>query len=119
MKSQKKHIEIRSQLISKLINEKVFWSYNISDTEINTISDSQLISLTLRYLDLNEINSLKKIFTISKMKEAWIKYLIPEGEYLHTLNRFLAWYYFDIKKPDIYLKSMQTRHINKLIKYEP
>ena len=31
------------------------------------------------------------------------------------INRFFAWYYFKVKNPDAYLKSMETRHMNKLI----
>ena len=53
---------------------------------------------------------------MSKIKNSWVKYLIPEGHYLFTLNRFLAWYYFDIKKPDVYLKSMETRRLNQITK---
>ena len=41
--------------------------------------------------------------------------LIPQEEYLYTLNRFFAWYYFKVKKPDAYIKSMATRHLNKML----
>lgn len=42
-------------------------------------------------------------------------YLLPQGEYLYTLNRFLAWYYFRVKNPDTYMKTMETRYFNKLM----
>ena len=45
---------------------------------------------------------------------AGVDYLIPQEEYLYTLNRFFAWYYFKAKKPDAYIKSMATRHLNKI-----
>jgi len=44
----------------------------------------------------------------------WLDYLVPQAEYLYTLNRFFAWYYFKAKKPDAYIKSMATRHLNKM-----
>lgn len=68
----------------------------------------------MRYLDLDEIRLLFNIFSFKRIKEAWKKLLVPEGEYLYTLNRFFAWYYFKAKNPDAYLKSIQTRHINRM-----
>lgn len=69
----------------------------------------------MRYLDLDEIKQLFSIYSFHKIKDAWKRLLVPEGEYLYTLNRFFAWYYFKAKKPDAYLKSLQTRHLNALI----
>ncbi len=68
----------------------------------------------MRHLDLPEIKQLFEIFSFSKIKHAWKTILIPEGHYLHTLNRFFAWYYFKAKRPDAYLKSLYTRHFNTL-----
>lgn len=110
------HIEsVRKQLFDKLIKEKAFWSYNMKATTPSDISDEVLIALTYKYLDLQEIDLLKRVFSANKLKDSWIKYLLPEGDYLYTLNRFLAWYCFDIKHPDSYLKAMTTRYHNKLI----
>jgi hypothetical protein len=69
----------------------------------------------MRYLDLDEIKQLFDIYSYKKIKDAWKAILVPEGEYLYTLNRFFAWYYFKAKNPDAYLKSLQTRHLNALI----
>lgn len=99
-------------LIQKLKAENCFWSY--AGGSIDNISDDMLIEKTLVYLDLSDINMLFKLFPYSKIKRVWLDELVPQGEYLYTLNRFLAWYYFDIKHPDQYLKSMMTRHLNKL-----
>ncbi len=74
-----------------------------------------MIALTMRYLDLQEIKLLFRIFSYKKIKDAWKKILVPEGDYLYTLNRFFAWYYFKAKNPDSYLKSLQTRHLNALL----
>lgn len=97
-----------------LKEENAFWSYDQKTVILDNISDDQLIALTLRYLDLDEIKQLFLIYPYKKIKNAWKKILVPEGEYLYTLNRFFAWYYFKAKNPDAYLKSLQTRYLNAL-----
>lgn len=108
--------QIKNELFRQLKEEKAFWSYAPDSVNLESISDERLIAFTLRFLDLPEIDLLFKIFTTDKIKTAWKKFLVPEGEYLYTLNRFLAWYYFNAKNPDAYLKSLQTRCLNKLLK---
>ena len=99
--------------MGKLKQEHCFWSYN--ESSVNEVSDEILIEKTLLHLDLEEINQLFQIFSFKKIKQVWLNYLIPQEEYLYTLNRFLAWYYFKVKKPDAYIKSMATRHLNKML----
>ncbi|MFR3695718.1 MAG: hypothetical protein ACLTW0_06020 [Alistipes ihumii] len=43
-----------------------------------------------------------------------MKSMVVQGDYYYSLNRFFAWYYFDIRCPDRYLKSMVTRHLSRL-----
>lgn len=105
---------IKEKLLQQLKEEGAFWSYAPESVTLENISDDQLIALTMRYLDLEEIGQLFSIFSYKKIKNAWKRLLVPEGEYLYTLNRFFAWYYFKAKKPDSYLKSLQTRHLNAL-----
>ena len=104
---------IKQDLLKKLKQEHCFWSFN--EDSIRNIPDNILIEKTLLHLDLDDIKQLFQVYSFAKVKKVWLKYLVPQGDYLYTLNRFLAWYYFKIKKPDIYLKSMETRHFNKLI----
>lgn len=114
VKSKDKINEIKRALLQQLMEENAFWSYAPESVTLDNIRDEQLIALTLRYLDLDEIKQLFSIFPFKKIKDAWKKLLVPEGEYLYTLNRFFAWYYFKAKNPDAYLKSLQTRHINAM-----
>lgn len=114
IRSKEKVNEIKSELLLKLKEEYAFWSYKPEAITPENMRDDQLIALTMRYLDLDEIKQLFSIFSYNKIKEAWKRLLVPEGEYLYTLNRFFAWYYFKAKKPDAYLKSLQTRHLNTL-----
>lgn len=103
---------IKKELLTKLKQEHCFWSYN--ESSIKDISDDMLIEKTMLHLDLEEINQLFLIYSFKRIKQVWLNYLVPQGEYLYTLNRFFAWYYFKVKKPDTYIKSMATRHFNKM-----
>lgn len=69
----------------------------------------------MRYFDLYEIKQLFSIYSFKKIKSAWKSLLVTEGDYLYSLNRFFAWYYFKAKNPDAYLKSLHTRHLNAII----
>lgn len=109
-----KEMEIKRELLDKLKRENAFWSYSPESISPASVGDDQLIALTMRYLDLDEIKQLFQIFSFKKIKNAWKKILVPEGEYLYTLNRFFAWYYFKAKRPDAYLKSLQTRYFNMM-----
>ena len=103
---------IKSNLLAKLKQEHCFWSYN-EDT-ISDISDDMLIEKTLLHLDLEEIDQLFQLYPYRKVKRVWLDHLVPQEEFLYTLNRFLAWYYFKAKSPDAYIKSMATRYYNRL-----
>lgn len=104
----------RSELIAKLKDEHCFWSYD--EQSVKDVPDDILIEKTMIYLDLPEIDALFSLFPFKKVKEVWLQHLVPQGDYLYTLNRFFAWYYFHAKRPDQYVKSMATRHFNKMHK---
>lgn len=103
---------IKANLLEKLKQEHCFWSFN--EDSIKDVPDNILIEKTLLYLDMEEIKQLFVIYPFKKIKRVWLEFLVPQGIYLHTLNRFLAWYFFKTKKPDTYLKTMETRHFNTL-----
>lgn len=106
---------IKRTLFNQLKEENAFWSYDPKSVTLENLQDDVLIALTMRYLDLGQIKLLFEIFSARKIKDAWKRLLVPEGEYLYTLNRFFAWYYFKAKKPDAYLKSLETRRLNSLL----
>lgn len=105
---------IKDKLIHLLKGENAFWSYDLNTVAEETISDDQVIAYTMRFLDLDEISLLFEVYSFKKIKSAWKRLLVPQGEYLHTLNRFFAWYYFRSKRPDAYLKLLETRRLNKI-----
>lgn len=118
MITRDRHIveQIKHTLLQQLRKEAAFWSYDQDSVNLESVDDAQLIALTMRHLDLPDIRQLFSIFSVQKIKNAWKRLLVPEGEYLYTLNRFFAWYYFNAKNPDAYLKNLQTRHIHQLLK---
>ena len=106
---------IKEKLTKLLNNEHAFWSHDKDSISSDSLNDDQLIAMTMRHLDIDEIKLLFEIFSKEKIKSAWKRLLVPEGEYLYTLNRFFAWYYFNAKNPDAYLKSLETRRLNQLL----
>ena len=105
-------MSVKSNLLDKLKQEHCFWSFN--EEAISNIPDDILIEKTLQYLDLEDIEQLFQIYSFRKVKKVWLEHLVPQEEYLHSLNRFLAWYYFKVKSPDTYIKSMATRYHNRM-----
>lgn len=107
-------MDIRNHLVDKLIEAGAFWSYNQVSAR-DSISDSQLIEAVLVKLDIEDIDLLFKVFSSRKIKNVWLKTMVVQGDYYYSLNRFYAWYYFHVRYPDRYLKSMITRHLSRLM----
>ena len=105
-------IDIREGLIEQLKNENRFWSYDMDS--IKYVSDDILIEKVFIYLDLKDIDKLFKILPFHVIKNCWKKHVIPLGSRYYSLNRFLAWYYFNIKNPGKYVKSIKTHHKNSM-----
>lgn len=115
IRKESKRRAVKESLLRMLKKDKAFWSYSNESVTIDSIGDDQLIAFTMRYLDLEEIKLLFCLYSKVKIKSAWKRLLVPEGKYLYTLNRFFAWYYFKAKNPDAYLKTLETRHLNRII----
>ena len=98
-------------LSKKLIERNSFWSYKMRQD--SHIPDDILIEKTLIYLDIEDINKLFTLFPFQKIKQVWRNRLVIQGDYYRSLNKLLAWMYFDIKNPDSYMKTCVTQHINK------
>lgn len=106
--------KIKEHLSKELLKEHAFWSYEPSS--LQDIPDEILIEKVLVHLDLQDIDLLFSTYPFEKIKKVWREQMVPQGDYYHTLNRFLAWWYFHIKNPDAYLKAMNTRKLNQLLK---
>ena len=77
------------------------WSYNKGAKEIN---DDILIEKALLFLEFEELHKLREIYSMHHLKDVWRKKLVSQGDYYEIINWLLAAMFFDIKKPDKYLK---------------
>lgn len=106
-------MDVREQITNKLIAAGGFWSYDEKSVREN-LSDEQLIEGVLAKLDLEDIDLLFRMFSAKKIKAVWRRTMVVQGDFYYSLNRFYAWYYFNIRYPDRYLKAMMTRHLSRL-----
>ena len=110
---QKMKDNVRQQLFRKLKKENCFWSYDIS--KMKSISDEALIEHVMLYLDIEDIDKLFSLFGYKKVKRVWLDRVAPQGEMFRPFNILYAWYYFGAKRPEAYVKSIETRHINRIM----
>lgn len=102
---------VKRELISHLKKANAFWSYQVDS--IKDVPDDILVELVMLYLDLDDIDKLFEIYPYRFIKKAWIENVVVLGDRHYELNKFFAWYYFKMKKPGAYVKSMETRVLNK------
>ena len=105
--------EVKPYLFRKLKEENHLWSYDVS--KMISISDESLIEHVLLYLDINDINKLFSVFDYKKIKRVWLERVAPQGAMFRSINILYAWYYFGAKRPEAYVKSIETRHANRMI----
>lgn len=104
---------LKRYLIRRLKKANAFWSYN--QESIKKVPDDILVELVMLHLDLDDINKLFELYPYQVVKKYWIENVVAQGEMYYVLNKFFAWYYFGMKKPGAYVKSMTTRELNKRI----
>ena len=103
--------KIKPDLIKRLKKANAFWSYNID--AIKDVPDDILVELVILHLDIDDIDKLFEIYPHQFVKNAWVQNVVPLGERYYLLNKFIAWWYFHVKNPRAYVKSMETRQLNK------
>jgi len=103
--------EVKRGLINRLKKANAFWSYQAD--AIKDVPDDILVELVMLHLDLDDIDKLFDIYPYKFVKKAWIENVVAQGEMYYVLNKFFAWYYFKMKKPGAYVRSMATRELNK------
>lgn len=102
---------VKHSLAEELINKNAFWSY--SDVKPEDISDEDLIEKTFIHLDMPQISKLFEIYTCQYLKQVWKERLVIQGDYLYNLNVMIALYYFNIRKPERYIKRIENEHLNR------
>ena len=104
--------DVRRYLFRKLKAENCLWSYDLS--KMKSISDDALIEHVMMYLDIDDIDKLFPLFGYKKVKRVWLDRVAPQGAMYRWMNVLYAWYYFGAKRPEAYVKSIETRHMNRL-----
>ena len=105
--------DVRIQLFRKRKKENCFWSYDMS--KMMSISDESLIEHVLLYLDIEDVNQYFRLFGYKKVKRIWLDRVALQGEMFRPYNILYAWYYFGAKRPEAYVKGIETRHMNKVM----
>lgn len=76
------------------------WSY----AKNAQFDDDLLIEKALLYLEFEDLHKLSDLYPMRQIQGVWRKQLVPQGDYYGIINWLLAVMFFDIKKPDRYLK---------------
>ena len=77
------------------------WSYAKNPSGID---DSLLIEKALLYLEFEDLHKLSELYPLKQIQRVWRERLVSQGDYYGIINWLLAVMFFDIKKPDQYLK---------------
>lgn len=104
---------MRDELFRKLKEDNCLWSYDVSKME--DISDDALIEHVMLYLDIPDIDKLFLLFAYKKVKRVWLDRVAPLGERFRVYNVLYAWYYFGAKRPEAYIKSIETCYMNRIM----
>ena len=107
--------EIRSSLAAKLKAVSAFWSYKTMDE--SELSDEDIIENTILHLDMDEIEQLFLLYGHRKVMKTWKERLACQGDHLRDLNIMMAMYFFGIKKPEQYLRRIESDNLKKLLAY--
>ena len=103
--------KLKHSLAVELIEKNAFWSY--SSVKPEDIADEDLIEKTFVHLDMPQISKLFEIYGHQYLKLVWKERLAIQGDYMYNLNIMIAMFYFDIRKPERYLKRIENEHIRK------
>jgi len=107
--------KVRQSLFRKLKRENAFWSYDPKSVTLRNCNDDTLIYKTLVHLDIEEINQLFKIYDKAIIQTVWERELCIQGDYYRRLNKFLAFYYFNIDDPKRYIRKIERRHLKNTL----
>jgi DNA invertase Pin-like site-specific DNA recombinase len=98
--------QIRKELISKLIDSKAFWSY--SNISCGKIPDDVLIQKVMEELDIDDIIKLFIVYNKNYVRKVWKNQMVAQDPYYRSLNILLAKLFFNIKKPEEYIRKVKN-----------
>ena len=104
IKAQSKdgHIGNKKRILWRQLEKMgCLWSYAKNPSRID---DDLLIEKALLYLEFEDLHKLSDLYSMKQIQDVWRKRLVSQGDYYGIINWLLAAMFFDIKKPDRYLK---------------
>jgi hypothetical protein len=104
-------VALKSKLIKRLLDNKVFWSYELPD--ISVLPDEVLIEKVLLHLDIEEVTDLFSLYPASKIKKVWMDMMLVQEPLYHAANRLYAFLYFRVKNPDPYIERLLKKQKEK------
>ena len=96
---------IRKELFNKLLESEAFWSY--SNVRYEKIPDDVLIQKVMEELDIGDIRKLFSIYNKNYLRRIWKNRMVIQDPYFRSLNILLAKLFFNIKKPEEYIRKVQ------------
>lgn len=93
--------EKRKVLLEQLEQSGCLWSYAKNPSQID---DNLLIEKALLYLEFEDLHRLCELYPMKRIQQVWRERLVSQGDYYGIINWLLAVMFFDIKKPEQYLK---------------
>ena len=105
--------KLKNDLVKRLLEVNACWSYTAVSTE--EISDEELIEKVFIHMDMSDIAKLFEIYKRNYIRKVWKEKMVIQGDYLFNLNVMIALYYFDIKRPEKYLRQVERKHLNKIV----
>ena len=98
-----KRIEDKKRVLWRQLEQAgCLWSYA---KNANSINDSLLIEKALLYLEFEDLHKLCELYPMKQIQRVWRERLVSQGDYYGIINWLLAVMFFDIKKPEKYLKQ--------------
>ncbi len=104
--------KIRKELFNKLLESKAFWSY--SNVRYGKIPDDVLVQKVMEELDISDIKKLFSIYNKNYLRKVWKNGMVAQDPYYRSLNILLAKLFFNIKKPEEYIRKVQNAFQNSL-----
>ena len=98
-----KRIEDEKRVLWRQLEQAgCLWSYA---KNANSINDNLLIEKALLYLEFEDLHQLCELYPMKQIQRVWRERLVSQGDYYGIINWLLAAMFFDIKKPEKYLKQ--------------
>jgi DNA invertase Pin-like site-specific DNA recombinase len=104
--------KLRKELFNKLAESKAFWSY--SNVNYEGISDDMLIQKVLIHLEIEDIKDLFTLYNRNHIRSVWKTELVIQDTQYRSLNLLLAKLFFNIKKPESYIKRVNREYLRSI-----